>query len=218
MESRVETTRRMGEAILECRKPPRLWINSSTATIYRHSEDRPMTEETGEFGSGFSVNVARDWEKAFFDFRLPETRQIALRMAIVLGRGGGALKPVKTLAKMGLGGKQGNGKQMFSWIHIEDIFRIISFLESKEEMEGVFNCAAPEPVTNEVFMKTVRRSLHVNLGLPSPKWLLEMGAVFIRTETELILKSRWVLPVRLLKAGYKFQYPELPGALDEALS
>lgn len=127
LRSRTETTSSIGEAILKCTHPPKLWINSSTATIYRHAEDRPMTEEGGEIGSGFSVNVALQWEKTFFGFHLPFTRQVALRMAIVLGKQGGAMKPLKRLIQLGLGGKQGNGNQMFSWIHIEDIFKIILF-------------------------------------------------------------------------------------------
>ena len=118
LHSRVETTRAIGDAISECKQPPRLWINSSTATIYRHAEDRPMTEEKGEIGKGFSVNVALQWEKAFFDFKLPATRQVALRMAIVLGKDGGVMQPLKRLVRFGLGGRQGRGNQMFSWIHI----------------------------------------------------------------------------------------------------
>ncbi|MEI6946229.1 TIGR01777 family oxidoreductase [Paraflavisolibacter sp. H34] len=216
LQSRVETTRALGTAIAACPHPPKLWINSSTATIYRHAEDRPMTEAEGETGTGFSVQVAREWEQAFFGFALPQTRQIALRTAIVLGRGG-ALQPLKTLACLGLGGKQGSGRQMVSWIHIEDLYRIIRFLVEQEELEGVFNCSAPEPVTNASFMRSLRQALHRNIGLPAPAWLLEIGAVFIGTETELILKSRWVLPDRLQKRGFKFAYSSLQPALEQIL-
>jgi hypothetical protein len=218
LRSRTETTRLLGESIQKCHQPPRLWINSSTATIYRHAEDRPMTEANGEIGKGFSVGVALKWEKTFFDFHLLSTRQIALRMAIVLGRQGGVLQPLKRLVKLGLGGKQGKGSQLFSWIHIEDIFQIILFLMEHEELEGTFNCASPHPVSNEVLMKLVRKTLGVRIGLPSPTWLLEIGAAVIRTETELVLKSRWVIPGRLLDSGYTFTYPSLQPALEEILS
>jgi uncharacterized protein len=126
-DSRINTTNTLGQAIMQCKNPPALWINSSTATIYRHAQDRPMTESTGEIGSGFSVNVATNWEKTFFSFKLPGTRQVALRMAIVLGKDGGVVKPIKNLVRFGLGGKQGNGNQMFSWIHIEDLYSIIIY-------------------------------------------------------------------------------------------
>ncbi|MGZ3837574.1 MAG: TIGR01777 family oxidoreductase [Flavisolibacter sp.] len=218
LQSRTETTRLIGAAILKCHHPPRLWINSSTATIYRHAADRPMTEEHGEIGKGFSVGVALEWEKTFFDFHLSDTRQIALRMAIVLGKQGGVMDPLKRLVRLGLGGKQGSGQQMFSWIHLEDVFGIISFLKEHRELQGVFNCSSPHPVSNEILMKLLRKILHVKIGLPSPGWLLEIGALFIRTETELILKSRWVIPSRLLESGYTFTYPSLPAALEEIIN
>jgi len=218
LRSRVDTTKALGIAILACTEPPRLWINSSTATIYRHAEDRPMTEKEGEIGNGFSVDVAMQWEKAFFDFTLPDTRQVALRMAIVLGKDGGVMRPLTRLAKFGLGGKQGKGIQMFSWIHIEDLFQIILFVMEHEELNGVFNCSAPNPVSNNILMKAIREALHVKIGLPSPAWLLQIGAVLIRTETELILKSRWVLPDRLIKAGYIFTHPTLASALEDISS
>jgi uncharacterized protein (TIGR01777 family) len=218
LHSRVETTRMLGEAILKCNHPPKLWINSSTATIYRHAEDRPMTEDYGEIGTGFSVSVALAWEKSFFDFQLQNTRRVALRMAIVLGKQGGAMKPLKRLTQFGLGGKQGKGNQMFSWIHIDDIFGIILFLIDHRDLNGVFNCSSPNPVDNETLMKSLRKALGKKIGLSSPEWLLKIGAVIIRTETELILKSRWVLPDRLLKSGYTFTHPSLQSALDEILT
>lgn len=143
MNSRLTTTKILGEAILACENPPEVWMNSSTATIYRHAEDRPMTEEDGEIGSGFSVDVATSWEKAFFDFQLPKTRQVALRTAIVLGKEGGVMTPYYNLVKFGLGGNQGKGTQKFSWIHIEDLFQIVRFLTERKELSGVFNCSAP---------------------------------------------------------------------------
>ena len=176
-----------------------------------------MTESTGEIGKGFSVDVATSWEKSFFSFQLPQTRQVALRMAIVLGKDGGVVKPLVNLVRFGLGGKQGNGNQMFSWIHIEDVFNIILFIQSHKELEGIYNCSAPNPVSNKTLMKTLRQIMKVKIGLPSPKWLLEIGAVFIRTETELILKSRWVVPEKLISAGYEFKYPNIDAALRSVI-
>ena len=174
LRSRAETTKILGDIILKCKNPPELWINSSTATIYRHAEDRPMTESDGEIGSGFSVSVAKEWEKTFFDFRLPKTRQVALRMAIVLGKDGGVMIPFKNLVRFGLGGKQGNGNQMFSWIHIADLFGIIQFLQSNKKMTGAYNCSAPNPVSNETLMQSLRQAMNVKFGLPSPKLLLKI--------------------------------------------
>lgn len=216
-DSRMDTTRILGEAVLRSKNPPPVWMNSSTATIYRHAEDRPMTESTGETGTGFSVGIATSWEKAFFDFKLPATRQVALRMAIVLGKDGGVMKPLSNLVRFGLGGHQGNGKQMFSWIHIEDLGNIISFLQEHTEISGPVNCAAPNPVPNKTMMQALRKTMHVGIGIPSPKFLLEIGAVFIRTETELVLKSRWVIPERLQQAGFQFTFPEITAAFEDII-
>ena len=215
--SRTTTTTILGNAIKKCNNPPKLWINSSTATIYRHAEDRPMTEVSGEIGTGFSVEVAKAWEKSFFDFKLSTTRQVALRIAIVLGEDGGALKPLTTLVKVGLGGKQGNGKQKFSWLHIEDLKNIILFIQNNATIEGVLNCSAPNPTDNDTLMTLLREKLNWSFGIPSPKWLLEMGAVFIRTETELILKSRWVLPDKLIKLGFEFTYPKIDTCISNLI-
>ncbi|OAB36692.1 epimerase [Paenibacillus macquariensis subsp. defensor] len=217
MNSRTETTNILGNAILTCDNPPSLWINSSTATIYRHAEDRPMTEDHGEIGSGFSVDVAKAWENAFFSFDLPNTRQVALRIAIVLGENGGVMTPFKNLVRFGLGGPQGPGTQRFSWIHIEDVYQIMLFLKDHEELSGVFNCSAPYPVTNRELMSHLRQVMNVKVGLASPKWLLEMGSIIIKTETELVLKSRWVIPERLEREGYKFRYRTLDTALQQIL-
>jgi uncharacterized protein len=218
LRSRTETTKTLGEAILKCINPPELWINSSTATIYCHAEDRPMTESKGETGTGFSVGVAKSWENSFFSFKLPGTRQIALRMAIVLGKDGGVMKPLINLVRFGLGGKQGKGNQMFSWIHIEDLFSIILFLQSHKELKGVFNCSAPNPVDNKTLMKNFRQVMNSKIGLPSPAWILKIGAMIIRTEPELILKSRWVVPEKLIHSGYTFKYPALDAALDNIIN
>lgn len=217
-DSRVNTTKALGNAILQCKNPPALWINSSTATIYRHAQDRPMTESAGDIGTGFSVNVATNWEKAFFNFKLSNTRQVALRMAIVLGKDGGVVKPIKNLVRFGLGGKQGKGNQMFSWIHIEDLYRCIAFLQQHQELTGVFNTSAPNPVTNKNLMQVFRFKMKIPIGLPAPEWLLKFGAILIKTETELILKSRWVIPERLLQAGFNFQYSTIDAALEDILN
>ena len=216
-DSRINTTKELGNAIFKCKQPPVLWINSSTATIYRHAEDKAMTESNGEIGSGFSVDIATAWEKCFFDFALKNTRQVALRMAIVLGKEGGVVHPLKNLVKFGLGGKSGNGNQMFSWIHLEDVFRIIQFVWENKNINGVINTAAPNPETNSRFMKKFRKYMNRQFGLSTPKWLLEIGAVIIKTETELILKSRWVIPERLLNAGFQFKYATLDETLFDIL-
>ena len=216
--SRINTTKILGEAILQCKNPPPLWINSSTATIYRHAHDRPMTESAGEIGTGFSVNVATNWEKSFFDFKLKNTRQVALRMAIVLGKDGGVVQPIKNLVRFGLGGKQGSGNQMFSWVHIEDLYSVIIFLQQHKELQGVFNTSAPNPVTNKTLMQVFRNNMKMPLGLPTPKWLLKIGAVFIKTETELVLKSRWVIPESLLQAGFVFKFKTIDEALKNILT
>ncbi|MGM0898214.1 MAG: TIGR01777 family oxidoreductase [Bacillota bacterium] len=212
--SRTETTDMLGYAIKACNTAPELWINASTATIYRHAEDRPMTERNGEIGSGFSVEVAKAWEHSFFSFQLPDTRQVALRIAIVLGEGG-VMEPYRKLVKYRLGGKQGNGRQMFSWIHIEDLYRTVRFMQHRDELAGVFNAASPNPVTNKDWMRALRKSMNRRTGLPASKWMLKTGAAALRTETELILKSRWVLPERLEREGFRFRYPGLGSALAD---
>ncbi|MFK4761744.1 epimerase [Microbacterium sp. ZW T5_45] len=235
--SRLETTSSLSTAIARASAPPALWVNSSTATIYRHAEDRPMTESTGEIGSGFSVEVAKAWEQALFADDLPQTRRVALRSAIVLGHGG-VLGPIRSLARLGLGGAQYDGRwpvsrarreagtahlpgarrgrQRFSWVHVEDVARIIEFLEETPTLDGPVNAAAPHPVDNVAFMATVRRGLGVRIGPPMPRWMLELGAIGIRTETELVLKSRWVLPEKLSAAGFEFRYPSLEPAIRES--
>lgn len=236
LRSRVETTRELASAIRACAAPPPLWINSSTATIYRHADDRPMTESTGELGEGFSVSVAKAWEEAFFADELPGTRRVALRMAIVLGDGS-ALVPLRRLALLGLGGPQldgpwfstparrasgtyhafrtPHGGQRFSWIHIADVLGIIRFVREHDDIDGVVNASSPNPTDNVGFMARLRDVLGVPFGLAAPRWLLEIGSVLIRTETELVLKSRWVVPERLEAAGFRFEYPVLVRALRD---
>lgn len=213
LSSRIDSTNALGKAISEIADPPKLWINSSSATIYRHAMDKPQDEYHGEMQNDFSVNVCKQWEHTFFQQQTPFTRKIALRMAITIGSGG-VMLPYYNLLKFGLGGKQGSGKQMYSWIHIEDTCRIIDFLTKHTELEGTFNCSSPNPVTNDRFMQTLREITNTSFGLPAPEWMLKLGAIFIGTEAELVLKSRWVVPAKLLEAGYVFHYPELKPALQ----
>jgi uncharacterized protein (TIGR01777 family) len=219
--SRLLTTAELGEAVQAVAQPPKIWFNASTATIYRHADDHPMTDETGELGSGFSVNVATAWEREFFAHPRDGVRQVALRMAIVLGDGS-ALTPLVMLTRLGFGGAQFGGKtrgarQRFSWVHIEDVHRAVEFLSTSREVGDTVNVSSPNPVENRELMATLRRVLGVRLGIPLFGWMLEAGAFAIRTETELLLKSRWVVPTRLLAAGFEFEFPRLEGALRDIL-
>jgi NAD dependent epimerase/dehydratase family enzyme len=236
LRSRVDTTEALGAAIAAAKNPPALWINSSTATIYRHAEDRPQTESTGELGTGFSVSIAKAWEKAFFALDLPKTRRVALRMAIVLGDGS-VMPPLRRLARFGLGGAQldgrwfstparraagtfhefraRGGRQRFSWVHIADVLGVIRFVRDHKEIDGVVNVSSPNPTDSRGFMATLRTVLRVPFGIPTPRFALEIGSFVIRTETELVLKSRWVVPETLERAGYQFAYPDLEPALRQ---
>jgi uncharacterized protein (TIGR01777 family) len=215
LESRVRTTEALGRAIARCQEPPSTWLNASTGTIYRDARDRPQSENNGEPGTGFSVDVARAWETALDAAATPRTRKIPLRISIVLGPGGGALRPFANLARLGLGGHMGDGNQKFSWIHVEDLYRCMRFLHARTDITGPVNVASPDVVSNHELMRLVRRAYGKRLGLPTPAWLLRAGAVLIRTETELVLKSRWVLPQKLLTAGFIYRQPELGGALQQ---
>jgi uncharacterized protein (TIGR01777 family) len=215
--SRLQATRVLGQALQVLAHPPQVWINAASATIYRHAEDKPQDEYTGELGTGFSVDVCRQWEDTFFAQETPKTRKIGLRLAIVLDKNGGVIPYFRNLARLGLGGKQGNGQQYFSWVHGQDVTGIIDFLVSRPEMEGIFNVSAPNPIPNYAFMHAVRKAANVRFGMDTPPWLLQIGAVFIGTETELILKSRWVIPKRLTNAGYQFNIPTVHAALSACL-
>ncbi|WP_430411961.1 TIGR01777 family oxidoreductase [Kordia sp.] len=217
LNSRVQSTEVLGQAIQACAVPPKVWMNSSTATIYKHSLDTKMTEATGIIGDDFSMNVAKSWEKTFHQIKTPRTQKIALRTSIVLGKNGGAFIPLKTLTKVGLGGTQGNGNQKVSWIHEHDFCRAVNFLLT-ENKAGIFNVTAPNPLPNKHFMQTLRHVLKVPFGLPQPKWLLNFGARIIKTEAELILKSRFVIPEKLVAAGFQFNYPTAAIAMKEIIS
>lgn len=213
--TRLESTAILGKAILQCKTPPKLWINSSSATIYRHAVDRPMDEVTGEIGTGFSVDVCQQWEKVFTDVETSTTRKVAIRTAIVLGKDGGALQPLRNLVRLGLGGKQGPGNQYFSWIHEKDFVNVIDFIIENKALSGAINVSSPNPITNEHIMKSLRKAVKMPFGIPMPTWLLEFGALLIGTETELVLKSRRVVPKGLHDAGYHFQFENIESALND---
>ncbi|GAB3845832.1 TIGR01777 family oxidoreductase [Hymenobacter terrigena] len=217
--SRTESTHVLGAAVAACAVPPRVWLNSSTATIYADTpgEQPANTEAAGHIGEGFSVEVARAWETAFAACSTPATRKVALRTAIVLGPDGGAFPVMARLARRGLGSPQGNGRQWMSWLHITDFCRAVDFLLHEPTAAGVFNLCAPQPLTNRDFMALLCRQLHPWLRLPQPKWLLEIGAFVLRTETELILKSRKVYPQRLLELGFQFEFPACEACLKDLL-
>ncbi|MCC9071833.1 TIGR01777 family oxidoreductase [Flavobacterium sp. F-65] len=214
--SRIESTRILNEAVLNCKTPPKHWLNSSTATIYRFSLDKEMDEIDGEIGNDFSINVALSWEKAFFKTETPNTLKTALRTSIVLGKNGGALVPLKTLAKFGLGGKQGKGNQFVSWIHETDFVQAVDFIIQKE-MTGVVNIVSPKPIRNVDFMNELQKTVGSPFGIPISEPLLKFGAVLIRTEAELILKSRNVIPKRLQENGFQFEFDTIEKALKNLI-
>lgn len=218
LNSRLDATRIVGAAIRQCKNPPKVWINAGSATIYEHSLEKGNDETTGKIGTGFSVDVCKAWEKTFEEENCPDTRKLFLRISIVLGKTGGAFVPIRQLATFGLGGKQGNGEQMISWIHIHDFIRSIEWLIQYEDKSGIYNIVSPNPVRNAVFMEKLRQKVGIPLGLPMPKFLLKIGAVFIRTETELILKSRFVLSRRLGEEGFVFEFPGVGAAFGDLLS
>ncbi|KAF2342131.1 TIGR01777 family oxidoreductase [Flavobacterium tistrianum] len=206
--SRIESTKILKKAVLNCKNPPKHWLNSSTSTIYRFSLDKQMDEVYGEIGNDFSINVALSWEKAFFKTETPKTLKTALRTSIVLGKNGGAFVPLKTLAKIGFGGKQGNGNQFVSWIHEEDFANAIDFIIEKE-ITGVINIVSPTPIRNADFMQKLRKAVGFPFGIPLNKFFLEIGSFIIRTETELVLKSRNVIPRRLSENGFQFKFGDI---------
>lgn len=215
--SRLESTKILNKAVLNCKNPPKHWLNSSTSTIYRFSLDKQMDEVEGEIGNDFSINVALSWEKAFFKTETPNTLKTALRTSIVLGKNGGAILPLKTLAKIGFGGKQGKGNQWISWIHEDDFARAIEFI-IKKEMTGKVNIVSPNPISNTDFMQKLRKAVGVPFGISLNQFFLEIGSFIIRTETELVLKSRNVIPKLLLEKGFAFKFENIDPAFQDLLS
>jgi uncharacterized protein (TIGR01777 family) len=217
LESRVLSTRAIGQAIAQAAHPPRVWLQASTATIYAHRYDSPNDEASGLLGGQepgapsswqFSTDVAGAWEHAFNQATTDRTRKVALRSAMTMSPDpGGVLDTLLGLVRKGLGGRAGDGRQFVSWIHHEDFVRAIRWLIEHDEVHGIVNVAAPHPLPNADFMRLLREASGASFGLPASRWMLEIGAAFMRTETELILKSRRVVPSRLLDLGFRFTFP-----------
>ena len=225
LDSRVESTRAVARAIAAARRAPRVWLQMSTATIYAHRYDAPNDERSGILGGyesdvprswRFSIDVATAWERAAKELTLPSTRTVLMRNAIVMSPYRGTpFSILRTLARLGAGGKAGNGRQFVSWIHHRDFARAVAFLIDRDDVSGIVNVAAPNPLPNADFMRAIRRACGVPLGIPAPAWLLEIAAFFHRTETELLLKSRRVVPGRLQRAGFTFDFPTWNEAVRE---
>jgi uncharacterized protein (TIGR01777 family) len=220
--SRVNSTRVVGQAIAQAVKPPRIWLQASTATIYAHRFDAPNDEQNGIIGGSepnvpdtwnFSIDVAKAWEQTLDEAATPHTRKVKMRAAMVMSPDkGGIFDVLLALVRHGLGGRVGSGRQYVSWIHHVDFVRAIHFLIEHEELSDAINLCAPNPLPYADFMKHLRRAWGINLGLPATEWMLEMGTWLMRSETELVLKSRRVIPTRLLEAGFTFQFPDWPVA------
>jgi hypothetical protein len=223
-ESRVNSTRVVGEAIAAASRPPGTWLQASTATIYAHTFGPPH-DENGEIGGNepgvpetwrFSIDVATSWERALDEANTPNTRKVKLRSAMTMSPDrGGVFDTLLRLVRFGLGGRAGDGRQYVSWIHEEDFIGAVYWLIQRHDIDGAVNLSAPEPLPNAEFMRVLREAWGVRIGLPATEWMLEIGARFIRTETELILKSRRVSPGRLLREGFQFHYPNWPAAAKE---
>jgi uncharacterized protein (TIGR01777 family) len=221
-ESRVDSTRAVGAAIARAARPPRVWLQASTATIYAHRYDAPNDEATGLLGGAepdapdtwrFSIDVAAAWEQALDEAVVPGTRKVKLRSAMVMSPDrGGVFDVLLGLVRRGLGGRAGDGRQYVSWIHDEDFVRAVSWLIERDTLAGPVNLASPNPVPNAEFLRALREAWGVRFGLPATAWMLEVGAFFLRTETELVLKSRRVVPGRLLQDGFVFRFPTWPEA------
>jgi len=225
MSSRVNSTHAIGQAIAWAQRPPRIWLQMSTATIYAHRYDAPNDDATGIIGGAepdappawsFSIDVARAWESAVDEAVTPQTRKAKLRASVVLSPDrGGIFDTLLTLTRRGLGGQAGNGKQYVSWIHEADFVRAIDWIIAHDSLTDVVNVASPNPLPNADFMRELREASHTSIGLASPEWLLPIGAFLMRTEPELLLKSRRVVPGKLLESGFDFTYPTWPqAALD----
>ncbi|MFG3361461.1 TIGR01777 family oxidoreductase [Streptomyces griseofuscus] len=225
MESRVDSARVVGAAIAGAARPPRVWLQMSTATVYAHRFDAPNDEATGVIGGSetgvpdywaYSVDIAAAWERAQRQAETPATRKVALRSAMVMSPDpGGVFAVLSGLTRLGLGGPVAGGAQYVSWIHEHDFVRAVEFLVDREDLTGPVNLAAPHPLPQRAFMRALRSAWGVPVGLPATRWMAEVGAFALRSDTELLLKSRRVVPGRLTEAGFAFQYPQWPGAADE---
>jgi uncharacterized protein (TIGR01777 family) len=220
LDSRVLSTKVLHRAMATIKHPPPVWLNASTATIYRHALDRPMDEATGELGGGeagapdtwnFSIQVAKAWEEAFFSTPTPAVRKVALRSAMTFSADrGGVFDVFLKLVRFGLGGTTLPGTQFVSWIHEVDFIRSIEFLIARTELSGAVNLASPHPLPNHEFFGVLRKAWGTRIGLPVTEGMLELGTLLLRTESELVLKSRQVVPGRLLEAGFQFEYSTWP--------
>ena len=226
-DSRVDATRTVGDAVARCRTPPGVWLQMSTATIYRHTKEKDQDEATGTLGVAedepdtwhFSYDVAKSWEDAARAADTPGTRQVLLRTAMVMSPDrGGVFEVLSRLARFGLGGRAGSGRQYVSWLHDVDLCRAIDFLIAGDDLAGPVNLAAPNPLPHAEFMRHLRHAWGRRVGLPATKWMIEVAAVFMRTESELILKSRRVVPGRLADAGFTFDFPAWPDAAADLVS
>ena len=215
--SRVNTTKVLGEALLKCKNPPAIWLNASGAHIYGTDDQKEHTENDSLDYTFFPAIMAQKWEDALYQFSLPATREIALRISIVLGKGGGVLQPFLMLTKLFLGGKQGSGKQKFSWIHLEDFYQILHFAKNNTSIEGALNICSPEVVENATLMRTLRQTMKIPFGLPAPEFGIKIGARIMGIEPDLILKSLSVYPQKLMDSGYKFRYPTLKSAIQQII-
>ena len=224
-DSRVKSTRVIGDAIAQAWKPPRVWLQASTATIYAHRFDAANDEATGIIDGSepnapdtwrFSIDVATSWERVLNESPAPNTRKVLMRSAIVMNPDPGSpFSTLLQLVRFGLGGQAGDGRQYMSWIHDRDFANAVLWLIEHEELEGPVNLASPNPLTNSEFMRVLRSAWGMPFGLPASEWMLEVGAFVLRSETELILKSRRVVPARLLQSGFAFQFPAWPDAAKE---
>jgi uncharacterized protein (TIGR01777 family) len=222
MTSRIDSTRAVGLAIERATRPPKVWLQMSTATIYAHRYDAPNDESTGIIGGdepgvppywSFSIDIAKAWELAQHESDIPQTRKVALRTAIVMGIYPEAVFDILVnLTRLHLGGAIAGGRQFISWIHEQDFVRAVDFLIEGNNIHGPVNLAAPYPLRQREFMATLRSALGKRLGLPASKWMVEIGAALMKTDTELILKSRRVVPKRLIDAGFLFEFPNWDSA------
>lgn len=222
LDSRVRSTRAVGKAIERAERAPRVWLQASTATIYAHRYDAPNGETDGRLGGDepgapatwrFSVDVAKAWEEALMEADVPHTRRVAMRSAMTMSPDrGGVFDVLLKLVRFGLGGRSGSGRQYVSWIHDVDFVRAVDWLIQHDTVSGPVNLASPHPLPNAEFMRALRRAWGTPLGLPATEWMLEVGALLMRTETELVLKSRRVVPERLSAEGFAFQFPTWPEA------
>jgi len=217
LDSRIKATSLLGNAIAACKNPPLLWVNASASAIYKSDTIAPATETSEHLADDFLADVVRRWETDFFSFKLPSTRQIALRTSVVLGRNKGAFPSLLRLTRLGLGGKVGNGKQFFSWIHIEDYFRIVEFLIQNVSVNGIVNCTSPSPLSNAELMQRMRNKAKVPFGLPAPEFAVRIGAFFIGTESSLLLNSTNIYPELLLNAGFSFEFGDIDAAIADLI-